>query len=318
MAGIVAAGEGAPDLDMVELPDQQRVGEELVDRHDMLAVVAFGLGPGADFVDRGLGDAEAAIEAGRIERAAIADEVRRDGFPMQMRDVIALEEGVDRELPVDARIDAIRRKERIGLGLERREIGGDRAEPGIDVDHHALAGRHRLGPHEQQAVFLDRRQAHQPVACEIESGEAHLVGGAQKLAGGVVGPAVIGAGEGPRVAAALRHRRAAMAADIGEGAHLAVGAARHQHRHAGDILGDVVARLGEPRREAHEDRPIAEQPLAFQRRAFAAGIVDRAVAKQRVGEVGGAAVDMAEQPPPDGQFFLSFHERTLGRLGFGS
>ncbi len=129
---------------------------------------------------------------------------------------------------------------------------------------------------------------------------------------------MIGAGEGPRVAAALRHRRAAMAADIGEGPHHAVGATRHQHRHARDILGEVVAGLGEPRRQAHEDRLLAKQPLALQRGALTAGIVDRAVAEERVGEIGGASVDMAEQPPPDGEFFLSFHGPTLGRPGFGS
>ncbi len=96
-----------------------------------------------------------------------------------------------------------------------------------------------------QAMALGRRQAHQAVAGKIDAGEAHLVGGAQKLAGGIVGPAVIGADEGAGVAAALRDRRAAMAADVGEGADLAVGAAGHQHRHAGHVLGEIVTGLGQ-------------------------------------------------------------------------
>ena len=153
--------------------------------------------------------------------------------------------------------------------------------------------------------------AHQPVAGKVEAGEAHLVGGAQKLAGEIVGPAVIGADEGAGIAAALRHRRAAMAADVGEGPDLAVGAAGHQHRHAGHVLGEVVAGLGQPRRQAHEDRPLAEQPVALQAGALAAGIGRDAVAEHGVRQVGGAAVDMAEQPPPDGQFFLSVHGGIL-------
>ena len=133
----------------------------------------------------------------------------------------------------------------------------------------------------------------------------------KSLPAAVVGPAVIGADEGAGVAAALRHRRAAMAADVGEGADLAVGAAGHQHRHAGHVLGEIVAGLGEPRRQAHEDRPLAEQPITLQAGALAAGIGRDAVAEHGVREVGGAAVDMAQQPPPDGQFFLSVHGGIL-------
>src|SRR5262249_3732218 len=36
--------------------------------------------------------------------------------------------------------------------------------------------------------------------------------------------------------------------------------------------------------------------------------------KQVVGQVGGAGIHVAEQPLADGQFFLSFHGRTLGRI----
>ena len=198
-----------------------------------------------------------------------------------MRDVIALEEGVDGELPVDAGIDAIGREHRIGFQPERREVGRQRTETGIDVDLDALARLHRLGPHEQHAVALRRRQAHQPVAGEIDPGEAHLVGGAQEPAGEIVGPAVIGTGEGPRGAAAGGHRRAAMAADVGEGHHPPVGAAGHQHRHAGHVLGEIVAGLRQPRGEAHEDRLIAEQPLALQAGALAARIGRDAVAEHR-------------------------------------
>ena len=251
------------------------------------------------------------MQSRTVEGAAIADEIWRDGFPVQMRDVIALEEGVDGEFPVDAGCNAIGRKHRIGFQTERREVGRERTETGVDVDLDALAWLHGLGPHEQHAVALGRRQPHQAVAREVDAGEAHLVGGAQQLSGKIVGPAVIGAGEGPRVATALRHRRAAMAADIGEGHHPAVGAAGHQDRHAGHVLAEIVAGLGQPRGEAHEDRLVAEQPLALQGRALTARIGRHAIAEHVAGQVSRAAVDMPEQPPPDGQFFLSFHGRIL-------
>src|SRR5713226_2074904 len=106
-AGVVAAGEGAPDLDMLDLPDHDGIGEELVDRDDVRAVVALALGHAAHALDRGSSHAHATVQARAVEGAAIADEVRRDGFPVQMRDVIALEEGVDGELPVDAGRNAI-------------------------------------------------------------------------------------------------------------------------------------------------------------------------------------------------------------------
>ena len=45
--------------------------------------------------------------------------------------------------------------------------------------------------------------------------------------------------------------------------------------------------------------------------ALAAGIGVDTIAEQRVGEIGGAAFDMAEQPPPDGQLFFPVHGRSV-------
>jgi hypothetical protein len=102
-----------------------------------------------------------------------------------------------------------------------------------------------------------------------------------------------------------------MAADIGEGHHPAGGAAGHQDRHAGHVLAEIVAGLGQPGGEAHEDRLVAEQPIALQGRALTARIGRHAIAEHVAGQIRRAAVDMPEQPPPDGQFFLSFHGRIL-------
>ena len=213
------------------------------------------------------------MQARAVERADIADEVRRDRFPVQMRDVIALEEGVDGELPVDARRDAVGREDRIGLQLAaprgRAPARRDRRRcrsPRSRLRAIGL-GRTNIMPWRSAAgrrtrPWLARSMPAKPTLSVVP----------KKLAGGVVGPAVIGADEGAGVAAALRHRRAAMAADVGEGSDLAVGAAGHQHRHAGHVLGEIVAGLGQPRRQAHEDRPVAEQPVTLQAGALAAGI----------------------------------------------
>ena len=225
--------------------------------------------------------------------------------------MIALEEGIDRELPVDAGRDAVDREDRKRVEPQRREVVGEGAQLGIDVDRAGLALAQRRRLHEHHAMLLGGRQAHQAVRREIHAGEACLVGRAQQAAGPVIGPGVVGADEDAGIAAALGNRCAAMAADIGEGAKRAVAAAGQQHRHAGDILGQVIARLGQPGRQAHEDRARAEQPVALEHRAFAAGIGAHAIAEHRAGEVGGTAVDMAEQPPPDGQFFFSVHGQIL-------
>ena len=254
---------------MVDLPDDDGVGEQLVDRDDVRAQVALVVGQCAQRLDRGARHAHAAVASRAVEGAAIADEVWRDGFPVEMRDVIALEERVDGELPVDARRDAVDRIERIGLRLQRGEIGNERSEHRIDVDLGRLPLPQRRRAHEDHAVLLAGRQPHQPVRADIEAGEARLVGDAEQPALRVVGPGVIGADEGPGVAAALCHRCAAMAADIGEGAHRAVGPAHQQHRHAGHVLGDVVAGLGQARRKPHEQRLASKQRVAFARGALA-------------------------------------------------
>jgi hypothetical protein len=225
--------------------------------------------------------------------------------------VIALEERVDGELPIDARRDAVHRVERIGLGLQRCEVRRKGTQHRPDVDHGTLSLLHRRRAHEDHPVLLAGREAHQPVSAEIEAGEARLVGDAEKLALRVVGPGVIGADEGAGVAAALGDRRTTMAADVGEGAHLPIRSPHQQHRHAGRVLGDVVAGLRKPGRQAHEQRLAAEQRVALAGGALAAGIGVDAVAEERVGEIGGAAVDMAEQPPPDGQLFIPVHGRSV-------
>ena len=95
---------------------------------------------------------------------------------MQVRDVIALEEGIDGEFPVDARRHAIDREQRISLKLQRREILRHRTKLGIGIKAAELAFVHRLWPHEQHAVTFGALQAHQAVVRELDAGETDLVG----------------------------------------------------------------------------------------------------------------------------------------------
>ncbi len=55
-----------------------------------------------------------------------------------------------------------------------REVDRHRPEVRVDVDRLTLARLRRPGAHEQHAVLLDRRQAHQAVAGEIQPGESTL------------------------------------------------------------------------------------------------------------------------------------------------
>ena len=76
---------------------------------------------------------------------------------------------------------------------------------------------------------------------------------------------MIGADEALAVAAAfVRQLHAAMAAGIEEGLGLAVLAAHDQDRLAGDVGGEIIARVGQVGAERDQLRPLQEQLLLFQ------------------------------------------------------
>jgi hypothetical protein len=110
----------------------------------------------------------------------------------------------------------------------------------VEIDEHVIFPH--LGMHRDQAVLL-----------RVEVGKLRLVGEADQAAIGRVGPAVKAAGQ--RLAAAgvmLDQPRAAMAADVVEGAHPAVGAARDhergfQRRHLGHHVAVLVRQVGRAR-----------------------------------------------------------------------
>ena len=84
---------------------------------------------------------------------------------------------------------------------------------------------------------------------------------------------MVGAHETRRVAAAkLRHFDPAMAADIGEGADLAVLAAHDHHRLAGDATGDVVTRIRNLLLPRQEEPLLREDALLLERLDLERGV----------------------------------------------
>ena len=97
-----------------------------------------------------------------------------------------------------------------------------------------------------------------------------------ELAVGVVGPAVIAADQPRRVALALvDHLGAAVGAAVEQDVHAAVAVARHDHRLAPELGGDVVARDSAPgwhgRRTARRGRRCAPSPARTRRGRYRRG-----------------------------------------------
>jgi len=85
-----------------------------------------------------------------------------------------------------------------------------------------------------------------------------------------------------------------MAADIDEGAHFAGSVAGDKDRHRREILGEVVAGIGNLRAEAGDDRMMAEQNLALAGGALWRGVSGGVVARESVGHWRRAAIDGVE------------------------
>ena len=131
-----------------------------------------------------------------------------------------------------------------------------------------LAGRREIARAIDQpgrrSQMLGERNARvgQHVRALVEGRVAAGVRHAEQLAGDVVGPAVIRAGERPRAAAVGRtHHRAPVHAAVHEDGDVAVLAAHHDDRLGPDATGDEVARARDLAVVADEDPSPAEDPL---------------------------------------------------------
>ena len=119
-------------------------------------------------------------------------------------------------------------------------------------------------------------------------------GAAEKTAGVIVGPMMIGADDTLLIAAAARHHRAAMAADIGESPDHAIPAVDDDHGLVANPDGHVVAGRGHLLAPADADPFAHEQLLAFQ--SENAGIRIEG-ARHRAGLVIGQVCGILAKPP---------------------
>ena len=187
---------------------------------------------------------------------------------MHVRQVVALEEVVDVDLPVARELVAVAAQVAHRGQVDRRDAFGD---AGVDLveRRHVVAQRH-----EHQALPFVHAQRRQADVLDLEvAGVLHLRRAAQ-LAGEGVGPAVVLAVQRlGALAVAQRERPRAVAADIWKCAQHAVLPAHQQHRHAGDLLDHVVARLGQQALVRHQLPAAREHRPLFHRQHGVAEVV---------------------------------------------
>ena len=157
--------------------------------------------------------------------------------------------GVERERAVGRAIDQI-----VDVALHRADMV---------LEARALVGKARK---HEAAIFTGARRARESERILVESRAAALRNRNRgELAVGVERPAVIAACEPLRVAAALvDHLGAAVGAAVEQHMHRTVAVARHDHRLAAKLGGDVVARVRHLAGMADKKPGAAEDPLHFQ------------------------------------------------------
>ena len=181
-------------------------------------------------------------------------EGREEG--VQDRGVIGVLHVLDIELPV------------VGQGLHEAAHDADRpVEHALQAAQHLAADilldRRRVGRQRGEHQAAERRGAQLPraeiVAAEILGHAAHAVdaaleGDAAQVAGKVVAPGVVDAAELVADVAAVVEgdQRAAMRAAVLEAVDRAVGPAHRDHRHDADMVGAIVALVGDVRFQADE------------------------------------------------------------------
>ena len=150
-----------------------------------------------------------------------------------------------RILPIGAQriFAAIGADERGGLRREGGDLGGERSGDRLEI--------------RRRAVEIDEEESEEGAEADGSEVEAPLVEVRQMLgaaraaerAGEVIGPGVVGAGDGGRFqpAFALEQAMGAMLADIEEGPDLAVPVAQQKHALVQYVADDIAARLGDHR-----------------------------------------------------------------------
>ncbi len=252
---------------------------------------------------------EAVIETERLEVGDVAVQDRREQLLVQKADVVALVKGIDEDLPVHRLRDDALVVERPAAETVRGQLRPEPAEPGVDVEAVSRVRRRRRD-HPHEAVLLAQRQLGERAALGAHAGEAALVGNAHHLAGQIVRPGMIGAGEDAGFAATLSHLGAAVPAHVEEGAQLAVAVARDQDRHAGIIVGAKGAGPGPLRCKAHQQRVLAKQDRLLARQMLRIRVDSHVVAPGRIGQMRGLGIDVVSAAASRGRSAFAGSSRT--------
>jgi hypothetical protein len=125
-------------------------------------------------------------------------------------------------------------------------------------------------------------------------------------------PGVERAGEAPGLALAVDDAHAPVAADVGHGPHPPVVGPRHEHQRAAQVDRHVAAGAGHSARQAEHERVPEEQDVDLLGEAIGRRVAVGAHLEQGVGEIGGALVDVVEQPAYEAVLQrLSIHGHSL-------
>lgn len=243
-------------LEVIRLPEQSAVGAYEVGFGGVLgeaAVAGILFDPA---VDRLAQVHEPAMVTEVLEGHDVGVDVLGRGVRMRVLDVIAVQEGVLHELPVDGLLEDLDAR-----GHERSEIvrGQDGvhlgAEPVGDVD-----GRLGVVHHPDEPVSLLGGQLHEIALVTVGLTEGVVAGDRAQRAVGVVRPTVVRAREQPATALfLLLDHGAAVTALVDEGLDAAVALADDDDVVPRHLQGEEVARLrdlgsvGDDRRKAAED-----------------------------------------------------------------
>ena len=290
---------------MVDLHDEDRVGEQHVDDGVVGDQVPLAFGQAALALQAAPRQHLAQVQAEWLEQTQVGVEERRHRVAMQHAEVVALEEGVDDQLPVHLALDLARLVVVVAGQAEGRELGVEFPQEALGIDLQAL--RADAGLHPQHAVAFGQRQRRQAVGGLVHTGKVALVGNATQLAFEAVGPAVVGADEVLLPTAAFGQACTTVPADIVEGPRPAVLATNHQDRDAAEVVGEVVARLRDLVGQAHQQRVLAEQQRRLARQALRAGIGTHRVEADRVGQIRGAGVYVGECLAHQRHLFVAVH-----------
>ena len=199
---------------------------------------------------------------------------------MEPLDVVAVEERVDDELPVEAALDVHRPERGVASETEAVQLVGEGAEVSCDVDRRP---RGRDGPDEAGA-FLD---GHGNEVAVTFAWEPLGVRNVDESSIQAVGPAVVAADESLLVSTRrVGEAGAAVTAHVEERPEGAVAPARDHERNAERIVRDEVAGRGELGGVRDDDRQVAKEGDPFgveaSRRAVGVDVYPRLVSAASV------------------------------------